>query len=150
MAERKHLQTGAQRQVPRNDRVARAQNKVHQSTGGTTIGVNKHAVTDLSLYGPQNRAEALLREVHRTLKRIGLRTDRGIKPFSSASKGNGASANIHDLIRWLDSLDSRHGDIDFLKQLYKTLCGRVSKGFLKDLGKDPHAKPAETRTRLGG
>ncbi len=149
MAERKRLETKAQSQVPRSARAARNQNRILQSTGETTIGVNKHAVTYLAVYGMQDRAESLLREVHRTLKRIGLRTGRGVKSFTKPEKGAGTSAKIHDIIRWLDSLHANHADVGFLQRLYKTLCGRVTKGFLNDLGKDPHAKSEETQTRLG-
>ena len=135
MAERKRLETKAQPQVPK---IVRAADRVMQSTGAVTIGVNKHVITYLAIYGPQNRAEALLREVHRTLKRIGLRTGRGVKPFAKPEKGGGGSVNMHDAICWLDSLHADHVDVGFLRRLYKTLCGRVTKGFLNDLGKDPH------------
>ncbi len=131
-----------------SDREAHDQNKVHQSTGGTHIGVNRHAVTDLAIYGSQDSAESLLRETYRTMKRLGMHLRRGVKVFAKPDPGRG-TARLHDIIRWLDSLSDDHPDIDFFKRLHVTLCGRVTKGFLNDLTKDPHAKPEGAHTSLG-
>lgn len=123
MAERKNIQTAHQRLVS---------NKVLQTTGARTVSINKHSVTDLAIYGGIDRVESLLRETHRTVRRLRLKTGRSAA-FNNPSRGRGAPPALHDVTLWLNSLSRKSNDIGFLKRLYKTLRRRCSPEFLKAL-----------------
>ncbi len=107
-------------------------NKVLQSTGTASISTNKHSLVALALYGSQDKAEVLLTEVHRTIRRLSLRTGK-IKSFGTPPRGHGAPPNIHDIIPWLNSLTRNSGDVEFMKRLYKTLTARVPASFVESL-----------------
>lgn len=99
------------------------------------VTVNRHAVTDLALFGAASRVEALFREVKRTVQRLELDT-KGTKPFRRPPRGSGGHPNVHDVIRWLDSLNTKdkelQGDVMFLKRLYVTLIPRVAPAVLDE------------------
>ena len=99
----------------------------------TTIGVNKNAVVELAVFGSRDRAESLLRETHRTMKRLDAKVGAKVKVLKVPDRGAGSSANLHDVIRWLDGLDKSSEAFGFLTRVHKTLTGRVTAGFLKSL-----------------
>lgn len=123
MAERRNLQTTHQKPVS---------DKALQKIGARTVSINEHSVTDLAIYGGIDRVEALLRETHRTIRRLGIGTRR-TAPFANPARGKGAQPALHDVVLWLDSLDRESSDVTFLKRLHKTLVGRCSPEFLKSL-----------------
>ncbi len=109
----------------------RAANRVHQSTGRSSVTCNRHGIVELALYGPQNQVEALYRAIYAALSRLRLRTRR-TKPLNKAPRGRGAWPNIHDVQVWLDSLEKTKDhaeDLDFLKSLFKTVEARIPPDF---------------------
>ena len=111
-------------------------------TGGKTmvqelrkVSINKGAVQEFALYGPQDRVEALFRETHRTLQRLGLKAD-GAKALTKSPRFQGGRPSVHDIKRWLDDLrvpGNTEGaevtaalkkDLNWLKRLHLTVKGR--------------------------
>ena len=97
------------------------------STKGVKVGVNRPVVTELALYGPQERVESLFRETARTLGRLGIGT-KGAKSLGHPRRSVGGSPNLHDVIRWLDDIENTaeyRMDVKFLKRLHLTARQRV-------------------------
>jgi len=90
----------------------------------SSISINKGAVQELALYGPQDRVEALYRETFQTTKRLGLE---GGKVFRKQARFQGGRPSIHDIIRWLNSLttESSEEELVFLKRLHTTVRNRT-------------------------
>lgn len=105
------------------------------STKGVKVTMNQSVVTELAICGPQERVESLFRETARTLKR--LETDaKGAKPLGHPRRTVGSSPNIHDVIRWMDDIDTSReywGDIRFLKRLHQTARQRVRPAVLEQI-----------------
>lgn len=116
--------------------------KERSEMSNVTVSVNRHALVSLAMYGPTDRVELLFRNLFATVKRIG-------KPvvgraFRKVPRGQGAWPNIHDVIRWLDSLDGseeKEEEVSFLFSLFNTAKGRVRPVVIEKLekGEDPHA-----------
>ena len=88
------------------------------------IEVNKSALSDLALHGPDALAETFYHETHAACHRLGLPA---LEPFAKPLRGAGAWPNIHDTIPWLNSvkLDRVYGeDCKFLARLNATLAVR--------------------------
>jgi len=91
------------------------------------VGMNKHTLVTLALYGQQERAENLYRQVKRTMKRLRMRVGKA-EPFTVAPPGTGSEPNIHDVVRWLDSLNKTRKytkERAFVRRLRVTLDSRV-------------------------
>jgi hypothetical protein len=102
-------------------------NKVLNRSASQTIGINKHAVTELALYGSQGRIDALFRETHSALVRLGLVGTKA-RALRRVPKGSGAEPAIHDVRRWLEAIDTTEAYADdrlWLMRLHKTLAVRV-------------------------
>jgi hypothetical protein len=96
----------------------------------TSISINRHSLVDMALFGPKERVEALFRETRKTLVRLG--TDaKSAKPLTSPPRGSGNWPNIHDVMRWLDSLTDKD-NLTFLKRLHATLKPRVSRAVRRE------------------
>ena len=110
----------------------------------TSITMNRFAIVDQVLFDQVVPVEILFRQLFATVKRIG-------KPvigraFRKPPRGVGVWPNLHDVMRWLDSLDDsdeKAEEVAFLFKLYNTAKGRVRPELLAKLesgkGSDEHA-----------
>jgi hypothetical protein len=116
--------------------------KGRSKMSNVSVSMNRHALVDLAMYGQQDRVELLFRFLFAATKRIG-------KPivgraFRRVPPGVGAPPNIHDVKRWLDSLDSseeKTEEVAFLFRVFNTVRARVRPEVIEGLekGTDPHA-----------
>ena len=98
------------------------------------VTMNRHAVVEQVLLGSEQEVEVLFRQLFSTVKRIG-------KPvvgraFWRVPRGVGMWPNLHDVMRWLDSLDDseeKAEEVAFLHKLFNTAKGRVRPEVLKEL-----------------
>lgn len=101
------------------------------------VTMNRFAIVDFVLYGPEVSVEVLYRQLFLAVKRIGkLVTGRA---FRRPPKGEGAWPNLHDVVRWLDSLDDseeKAEEVSFLFSLYNTTRSRVRPEVMKKLESD--------------
>jgi len=98
------------------------------------VSMNRFAITDFVLYGPEVSVEVLFRQLFLTVKRI--RKPVTGRAFRQPPKGEGAWPNLHDVVRWLDSLDDseeKAEEVSFLFKLYNTIKFRVRPEVLKKL-----------------
>jgi len=101
-----------------------------------SVTMNRFAIVDSVLYGPELTVEILFRQLFPTVKRIG-------KPvvgrsFRRPPRGVGVWPNLHDVMRWLDSLDDseeKAEEVAFLHKLYNTAKARVRPEVLEELEK---------------
>ena len=99
-----------------------------------TVTMNRFALVDFVLYGPEVSVEVLFRQLFLTVKRIGMPVIG--RAFRQPPKGEGAWPNLHDTVRWLDSLDDSEkkvGEVSFFFKLYNTTKLRVRPEVLKKL-----------------
>ena len=101
-----------------------------------SVSMNRFAIVDFVLYGPVVSVEVLFRQLHSTVKRIGKPITG--RAFRRPPKGIGAWPNLHDAMRWLDSLDDseeKAEEVAFLCKLYRTTMTRVRPEVLEELEK---------------
>jgi len=111
----------------------------------TSIAMNRHAIVDLVLYAPVEKAEILFQQLWATVKRLRLMraaarsrkaADGGA--FKVPPVGIGGWPCLHDVMRWLDSLKkgTKHADdVKFLLRLFNTCHGRVRPAVIEELEK---------------
>lgn len=98
------------------------------------VTMNRFALVDFVLYGPEVPVEVLFRQLFLAVKRIGKPV--AGRAFRRPPKGEGAWPNLHDIVRWLDSLDDseeKAEEVSFLFKLYNTTKLRVRPEVLKKL-----------------
>lgn len=101
----------------------------------TKVGMNRHGIASLVLYGPTERVENVFRETMRTRRRLRRRL-RGVVVLTAAPRGVGSYPNHHDVIRWLDDLknDELHeSDVQFMLQLHVASSKRCRPEVLKEV-----------------
>ncbi len=99
-----------------------------------SVTMNRFAIVDFVLYGPEVSVEVLFRQLFSAVKRIGKPV--AGRAFRRPPKGEGAWPNLHDVVRWLDSLDDseeKAEEVSFLFKLYNTTKLRVRPEVLKEL-----------------
>ena len=100
-----------------------------------SVMMNRFAIVDLVMYGPVEKVEILFRQLHATVKGIGKPViGRG---FRNPPRGVGMWPNLHDVMRWLDSLDAseeKAEEVSFLHKLYNTAKARVRQEVKTELG----------------
>jgi len=105
----------------------------------TSVTMNRHAIVDLALFGPADKIEAVFRQLYPTMKKLRLlRFVDKAQAFVEPPDGLGSWPQLHDTMRWLDSLtrNAEHKDDRlFLLRLYKTLLSRVRPEVIEDLQK---------------
>jgi len=89
-----------------------------------SVTINKGAVKELALYGPQDRAEALYKETYPVMKKLGMEPGRVFRP---QKRFEGGRPCIHDIIPWLESLteESAEEEKTFLRRLHATVRSRA-------------------------
>lgn len=99
-----------------------------------SITMNRYAIVDQVLYGQEVPVEVLFRQLFVAVKRIGKPATG--RAFKQSPRGVGAWPKLHDVMRWLDSLDDseeKADEVKFLYKLYNTAKGRVRAEVLKEL-----------------
>ena len=100
-----------------------------------SVSMNRFAVVDLAMFGPVEKVEVLFRQLHAAVKRIGKPV--AGRSFRSPPRGVGAWPNLHDVMRWLDSLDAsdeKAEEVAFLHRLYNTAKAKVRSEVKTELG----------------
>ena len=88
------------------------------------VSINKSAVQELAMHGPQDRVEDLYRMVAATCKELGVKPSRA---FKKQKRFTGGRPCNHDILRWLQDLPRQgdEADLKFLSKLFATLRGRA-------------------------
>ena len=98
------------------------------------VTMNRFAIVDQVLRGSAADVEVLFRQLFPAVKRIGKPV--AGRAFWRAPAGQGMWPNLHDVVRWLDSLDDsdeKAEEVKFLHKLYITAKARVSPEVLAEL-----------------
>lgn len=91
-----------------------------------SVSMNRFAIVDFVLYGPETPVEVLFRQLFSAVKRIGKPVTG--RAFRLPPKGQGQWPNLHDVVRWLDSLsdqEEKAEEVAFLFKLFNTTRNRV-------------------------
>jgi len=99
-----------------------------------SVSMNRSAIVDFVLFGPETPVEVLFRQLFSAVKRIGKPVTG--RAFRRPPRGEGAWPNLHDVVRWLDSLDDseeKAEEVEFLHKLFNTTKTRVRPEVLEEL-----------------
>ena len=97
-----------------------------ESRAPVRVSIDKQTISSLALHSGPEKVKSYFQEVEKHVQRLGLKDDGTILPQVPVS---GTYPTLHDVIRWLKSLQPKgrfhRQDRIFLKDLYATLKSRL-------------------------